>query len=148
MLGFIIFISACMLSRFSHVQLFVTLWTAACQAALSRGFSRQEYWSGLPCPPPGIFLTQGSNPCLLCLLHWQASPLPPAPLGKPIIFSTAPPGLSWHLVYLRHNIIFPDIIQRPSLFYLHAHNRLLQNPKITLEYCFTLGFSDGNPGKF
>ena len=31
----------------------VTLWTAACQAPLSMGFSRQEYWSGLPCPPPG-----------------------------------------------------------------------------------------------
>ena len=36
------------------------------------GFFRQEYWSGLPCPHPVIFPTQGSNPCLLCLLHWQA----------------------------------------------------------------------------
>ena len=36
----------------SHVQLCVTPWTAACQAPLSMGFSRQEYWSGLPCPPP------------------------------------------------------------------------------------------------
>ena len=41
------------LSRFSHVQLFVTLWTVAHWAPLSMGFSRQEYWSGLPCPPPG-----------------------------------------------------------------------------------------------
>ena len=41
------------LSCFNHVQLFVTHWTAACQAPLSMGFSRQEYWSGLPCPPPG-----------------------------------------------------------------------------------------------
>ena len=41
-----------MLSLFSHVQLFVTVWTAACQAPLSVGFSRQEYWSVLPCPPP------------------------------------------------------------------------------------------------
>ena len=41
------------------------------------GFSRQEYWSGLPCPflPQGIFLTQGLNPRLLCLLHWQAGSL-------------------------------------------------------------------------
>ena len=31
----------------------MTLWTAAFQSALSLGFSRQEYWSGLPCPPPG-----------------------------------------------------------------------------------------------
>ena len=43
----------CMLSRFSHVQLFVTLWTVTCQVPLSTGFSRQEYWSGLPCPLPG-----------------------------------------------------------------------------------------------
>ena len=44
---------SCMLSCFSHVWVFVTLWTVACQALLSMGFSRQECWSGLPCPPPG-----------------------------------------------------------------------------------------------
>ena len=43
----------CMLSHFSCVQLFATLRTVACQASLSMGFSRQAYWSGLPCPPPG-----------------------------------------------------------------------------------------------
>ena len=37
----------------SHVQLFATPWTVALQAPLSMGFSRQEYWSGLPFPPPG-----------------------------------------------------------------------------------------------
>ena len=42
----------CMLSHFSSVQLFATPWTVACQAPLSTSFSRQEYWSGLPCPPP------------------------------------------------------------------------------------------------
>ena len=36
----------------NHVQFFVTLWTAACQAPLSMGFSRQEYWNGLLFPPP------------------------------------------------------------------------------------------------
>ena len=41
----------CMLSRSSHVQFFVTPWTVACQAPPSMGFSRQEYWSGLPFPP-------------------------------------------------------------------------------------------------
>ena len=44
---------ACMLSCFSHVWLFATPWTVACQAPLSMGFSRQEYWSGLSCPSPG-----------------------------------------------------------------------------------------------
>ena len=43
----------CMLSRFSYVRLLVTPWTVAHQAPLSMGFSRQEYWSGLPCLPPG-----------------------------------------------------------------------------------------------
>ena len=42
----------CVLSLSSRVQLFVTPWTAAHQAPLSMGFSRQEYWSGLPSPPP------------------------------------------------------------------------------------------------
>ena len=69
-------------SHFSHVRLFATLWTVALQAPLSMGFSRPEYWSGLPCPPPGIFLTQRLNSCLLCLLHWQAGSLPLMPPGK------------------------------------------------------------------
>ena len=43
----------CVLSCFSPVWLFVTLWTSAHQAPLSMGFSRQEYWCELPCPPPG-----------------------------------------------------------------------------------------------
>ena len=43
----------CMLSHFSHVRLFATLWTVAHQAPLSMGFSRQEYWSRVLCPPPG-----------------------------------------------------------------------------------------------
>ena len=41
------------ISCFSQVCLFTTLWTVAHQAPLSMGFSRQEYWSGLPCPSPG-----------------------------------------------------------------------------------------------
>ena len=40
------------LNRFSHVLLFVTPQTAACQVSLSMGFPSQKYWSGLPCPPP------------------------------------------------------------------------------------------------
>ena len=48
-----------MQSCFSRVQLFVTLWTVACQAPLSMGFPRQEYWSGLPCSPPEDLLDPG-----------------------------------------------------------------------------------------
>ena len=46
------FLLQCMLSCFSRVQLYATLWTAANQAPLSTGFSRQEYWSGLPFTSP------------------------------------------------------------------------------------------------
>ena len=45
--------AGCVLSHFSRVWLFATLWAVACQSPLSMGFSRQEYWSGLLCPPPG-----------------------------------------------------------------------------------------------
>ena len=47
------FICAYVLSHFSHVWLCATPWTVAHQAPLSMGFSRQEYWSGFPCSPPG-----------------------------------------------------------------------------------------------
>ena len=51
-----------MLSHFSCVQLFATPWTVACQACQSVGFSKQEYWSGLLCPPPGDLPDPGIKP--------------------------------------------------------------------------------------
>ena len=60
----------------------VTLWTVAHQAPLSMGFSRQEHWSGCHALLQEIFPIQGLNPHYLGLLHWQASSLPLAPLGK------------------------------------------------------------------
>ena len=53
---------ACMLSRFSRVQLCATLQTAAHQAPLSTGFSSQEYWSGLPFPYDPLILLLGRHP--------------------------------------------------------------------------------------
>ena len=78
-------VCVCALSR---VQLFVSPWTVRlpCQA-LSMEFPRQEYWSELPCPPPGHLPTQGSELHLLCLLHWQAGSLPLAPPGKPLVLN-------------------------------------------------------------
>ena len=49
--------------------------TVTLQASLFMEFSRQEYWSRLPFPTPGSFLSQGSNPRLLCLLLWQVNSL-------------------------------------------------------------------------
>ena len=55
----------CIQSHFSCVQPFAALWTVACQASLSMGFSGQEYWSGLPCPPPGVLPNPGLEPASL-----------------------------------------------------------------------------------
>ena len=70
-----------MLCVLSHIQLFVTPWTVPCQAPLSVGFSRQEYCSGLPCPPPGDLPHPGIKPM---------SPVAPALAGK--FFTTVSPG--------------------------------------------------------
>ena len=58
----IMLLCMCVLSCFSCVQFFVTPWTVACQAPLSMGFCRQEYWSGLPCSPPGDLPDPGFEP--------------------------------------------------------------------------------------
>ena len=50
------------LSSFSPVLHFMSPWTVAHQVPLSVGFSRQEYWSGLPCPPPGELPDLGIEP--------------------------------------------------------------------------------------
>ena len=68
-LWFSLTLDTCVLSHFSHVQFFVTLWTVAHQAPLSMGFSRQEYWSGLPRSPPGDLPDPGSKQHLWRLLH-------------------------------------------------------------------------------
>ena len=75
---------ACILSFFSHVRLFATLWTVAHQFPLSTKFSRQEYRSGLHCPPPRVFSIQGLNLCLLHLLNWQLISWPLIPPGSPV----------------------------------------------------------------
>ena len=106
-----------MLSHFSRVQLFATLWTIACQAPLSKGFSRQE-WSGLPCPPPGALSIQGSNLCLIHLLHWQVGSLPLAPPGKPavvkinrrlsqLVLPKVPLSYGFPLLYQDHHHLLP-----------------------------------------
>ena len=65
---------------FSRVWLFATPWTIACQAPLSMGFSRQEYWSGLPCPPPRDLPDPGIKPASPALADRLFTT---KPLGKP-----------------------------------------------------------------
>ena len=81
---------ACMLSRFSPVQLFVTLWMVALQASLSMGLSRQEYWSELPCPSPGDLPDPRIEPGSPTL---QAGSLPTEQPGKPSIIGYQASGI-------------------------------------------------------
>ena len=80
----------CVSSRFSGVPLLATLWTAACQAPQSMRFSKQAYWSGLPCPPPGDLPHQGikpGSPALQAdslLLSHQGNPFGSADQSSPI----------------------------------------------------------------
>ena len=73
----------CLLSCFSRVQLFAALWTVACQAPLCMGFSRQAYWNGLPCSPPGDLPNPEIKPSFLTstCIGWPGS-LPLVPPGK------------------------------------------------------------------
>ena len=62
----------CVHSHFSYVRLFVILWTVACQAPLSMGFPRQEYWRRLPCPPSGDLPNPGIKlPSFVSCLNTQ-----------------------------------------------------------------------------
>ena len=87
------------LSRFSCVWLFATLWTVAHQAPLSMGFSRWEYWSGLPCPPPGDFPYPGIEPMSSAAPALQADSLALSHQGSPLLFPT------WEQIIMYYSIL-------------------------------------------
>ena len=72
-----------MLSCLSCVRLFAISWTVACQAPLSMGFSGQEYWSGLPCPPPGALPNPRMEPTSPFSPALQVDSFPTEPPVKP-----------------------------------------------------------------
>ena len=72
----------------SRVQLFATPWNVAHQAPPSMGFSRQEYWSGLPLPSPGDLPEPEIKPQSPAL---QADAVPSEPAGKPFLVNTGVP---------------------------------------------------------
>ena len=88
-------VATSVLSRFSFVQLFATLWTVACQAPLSMGFSRQKYWSRLPFPSPGDLLNPEIESVSPASEGWFFTTLPP---GKPEFSVTY---LAFPLMFLR-----------------------------------------------
>ena len=97
---------------FTHVQLFATPWTVAHQAPLSMEFPRQEYWSGLPCPPPGDLPH-----------HWQAFFYH---LGRPLQggpgIKLEQGGLAWRkvqwLVVISKGRLTPGAVRQ--LFHTHS----------------------------
>ena len=82
-----VFFKVSLLSCFSCVRLCPALWAVACQASQSMGFSRQEYQSRLPCPPPVDLPDPGIKPTSLRspLLNWQAFPYHQCHLRSPYI---------------------------------------------------------------
>ena len=100
----------CVLCHFSCVWPFVTLWTIARQAPLSMGFSRQEYWSGLPYPPPGYLPDPGMEPATPASPALQADSFPTEPPGKPckeymrILIESTQPG-TWHTVWIKYMLV-------------------------------------------
>ena len=93
------------LSLFSHVQLFVIQGTVACQAPLSMGFSRQEYWSALPCPRLGNLPDPGIKPMSLTF-----------PTLAGVFFTTEPPGKPAVCIYC-----CPNLTLNPRLMGLCWH---------------------------
>ena len=98
-----------MLIVFSHVRLSVSLWTVAHQAPLSLGFSRQEYWSGLPHPSPGDPPDPGIEPTSLMSPALAGASLPLAPPWKP---NTVP--RTWYLQGLTRRQWHPTPVLLPG----------------------------------
>ena len=107
-------LGVCVLSPFSHVCLFATPWTVAHQAPLSKGFSRQEYWSWLLCPPPGDLPNPGTEP---------ESLMSPALAGVFFISSA-----TWEAPEMRPCLVWYILIRLKSKMFLEV--LFLNNPKI------------------
>ena len=77
-----------MLGGFNCVQPFATPWTITCQAPLSMGFSRQEYWSGVPFPPPGDLPDPGIEPASPALADGFFTPSATGKCCVVVLFAT------------------------------------------------------------
>ena len=102
----------------NRVRLFVTLWTIACQAPLCMGFSRREYWSGLPFPPPGDLPDPGIKPMsfVSCALARR-------------FFTTALPGKIPHKIFIHHSLVHCCCLTQTPWTLDHLTKRLGMNLK-------------------
>ena len=129
-----------MLSRFSRARFFATPQTVACQASLSMGFCRQEYWSGLPWPPPEDLPDPGFEPKSLMspalagefsttessVSQWTLRPRglqlarPPFPSSTPRAYSNSCPSSWWCHPAISSSVVpfssAPNPSQHQSLF--------------------------------
>ena len=126
------------LSRFSRTRFFATIWTIAHYIPLSMGFSRQEYWSGLPCPPPGDLSNPGIEPASFVSSFQSSSVSQSRPtLCDPMDCST--PGFAVHHQLLElaqtqvhrvsngiHHPSHPQSSPSPPAFSLSQHQGLSQ----------------------
>ena len=84
----------CVFGELSHIRVFATSWTVACQAPLSMGFPREEYWSGVPLPSPeaaweaGLHVMHHSAKEKHCELHLLRDYYVPTTVGYGLIFSS------------------------------------------------------------
>ena len=92
---------------FNVSGVFVTLQTVVCQASLSIGFSRQEYWSRLPCPSPGDLHDPGTKPRSPALQEDSSPSEPPGKLENKIFI---PVVELWHTLNQSHQSLFRDSI--------------------------------------
>ena len=109
--------------------------TRAHQAPLSMWLSRQEYWSGLSCPPPGDHSDPGIESHLLCLLHWQAGSLPVVSPRKPSLMDLSQNILLfvWLILGLYFGLAFCSLPQGP--FVVQALS-LVQSKKKKVKHFF------------
>ena len=104
-------------SGYVCAQSCLTLWTVACQAPLSMGFSRQEYWGGLPCPSPGDLPHQGIEPASLA--SEMCREFGNKDTQKPVTLTPEPHldllYTSWDLGYMLVFIFKTDLLSTPEM---------------------------------
>ena len=113
------------LSRFSHIQFFETVWTVARQAPLSMAFSRQEYWSGLPCPPPGDLPDPGIEPTSLMSPVLAGRFFTTGITKEEVYTSTKPQSYIQQSTVMHTTLIF----EKHIVFKATSHHRILASWK-------------------
>ena len=119
------------LSHVGRVRLFATLWTVACQAPLSMGFSRQEYWRELPFQSPGDLPNPGINPdflpCRQILYHLNHQENPPGTMNHISYFSLSIPSVLGRIINEQNTRVKICFCEKPLKcchkwsFILHFH---------------------------